>query len=296
MTAAGGQGRISRKERIARAAADMPAGHPELLTRKPGRAEWKLLAAWCAQLWPHDEYTAIVAETMRRTGRPGREAGGDHHGNQRLLSCAPVLRGAHRQALKTTPDRSGDGRPEMNCRGLHCPGCHRSGPGGPMTALLVLLGVSAAARAVAHPAHPAAHPDRHRDHRHGGNHYHCGRPGRPAAYAARSAASSAAAAARACRCHLGCGQPPAGASRTAGTAIAPCARCRPGHIATTCTTPGQRKDTTGMTRPHQPEPSPPPGTRPPEYVSAGLPTAAGDTHTCSTHPSTDKRQRSGGRS
>jgi hypothetical protein len=37
----------------------------------------------------------------------------------------------------------------MNCRGLHCPGCHRSRPGGPFTALLVLLAVSACARAVA---------------------------------------------------------------------------------------------------------------------------------------------------
>jgi len=37
----------------------------------------------------------------------------------------------------------------MNCRGLHCPGCHRSGPAGPITALLALLALSAAARAVA---------------------------------------------------------------------------------------------------------------------------------------------------
>src|SRR5205823_13950759 len=35
---------------------------------------------------------------------------------------------------------------------------------------------------------------------------------------------------------------------------------------TTRTTPGQRKDTTAMKRPGQPDPSPPPGTRPPEYV------------------------------
>jgi hypothetical protein len=38
----------------------------------------------------------------------------------------------------------------MNCRGLHCPGCHHSRPGGPITALLVLLAISAGARAVAH--------------------------------------------------------------------------------------------------------------------------------------------------
>jgi hypothetical protein len=37
----------------------------------------------------------------------------------------------------------------MNCRGLHCPGCHRSRPGGPITALLVLLAIGAGARAVA---------------------------------------------------------------------------------------------------------------------------------------------------
>jgi hypothetical protein len=39
MTAVGGHGRISRNERIARAALGMPARHPELITRKPGRAE-----------------------------------------------------------------------------------------------------------------------------------------------------------------------------------------------------------------------------------------------------------------
>jgi hypothetical protein len=68
MTAADGRGRISRRERIARAAAGMPVEHPELVTCKPGRAEWKLLATWCAELWPHDEYTAIVAETWRKDG------------------------------------------------------------------------------------------------------------------------------------------------------------------------------------------------------------------------------------
>jgi hypothetical protein len=73
MTPPGGPGRISRKERLARAAAGMPAGHPELLTRKPGRAEWHLFAAWCAQLWPYDEYTAIAAETRRRGRPPGTQ-------------------------------------------------------------------------------------------------------------------------------------------------------------------------------------------------------------------------------
>jgi hypothetical protein len=57
---------ISCKERTARAALGMPARHPELLTRKPGRAEWRQLAAWLAELWPSDEYTEIIAETWRR--------------------------------------------------------------------------------------------------------------------------------------------------------------------------------------------------------------------------------------
>ncbi len=68
MTAAGDQGRISRKERIARAVVGMPAEHPELLTRKPGRNEWEQLAAWCTELWPHDEYAAIIAEARREDG------------------------------------------------------------------------------------------------------------------------------------------------------------------------------------------------------------------------------------
>ena len=66
MTSAGGQGGISAKERVARAAVGMPAGHPELVTRKPGRAEWKQLTAWLAELWPRDEYTAIVAKERRQ--------------------------------------------------------------------------------------------------------------------------------------------------------------------------------------------------------------------------------------
>ena len=73
MTAAGGQGRISRKESIARAAAGMPAGHPELVTRKPGRAEWKLLTAWLAELWPRDECIAIVVEALRQDPPPGTQ-------------------------------------------------------------------------------------------------------------------------------------------------------------------------------------------------------------------------------
>jgi hypothetical protein len=68
MTAAGDQGRISRKERIARAAAGVPAEHPELITRKPSRAEWKLFAAWLAELWPNDEYHAAAPGGTRNSG------------------------------------------------------------------------------------------------------------------------------------------------------------------------------------------------------------------------------------
>jgi hypothetical protein len=73
MTAADGPGRISRKERIARDAIGMPAGHPEQVTRKPGHAEWKHLAKWLAEMWPHDEYTAIVAEALRQDPPPGTQ-------------------------------------------------------------------------------------------------------------------------------------------------------------------------------------------------------------------------------
>jgi hypothetical protein len=73
MTAADGQGRISRNERTARAVVGMPAGHPELVTRKPGRGEWKLFTAWLAELWPRDEYTAIVAEALRQDPPPGTQ-------------------------------------------------------------------------------------------------------------------------------------------------------------------------------------------------------------------------------
>jgi hypothetical protein len=66
MTRTPGPWRISRRERIARTAIGMPARHPEQVTRKLGRAEWKQFAAWCAELWPHDEYTAIVTDTHRQ--------------------------------------------------------------------------------------------------------------------------------------------------------------------------------------------------------------------------------------
>ena len=41
MTAPGGHGRISHKQRIDGAAPGMPVGHPEVLTRKPCRARRK---------------------------------------------------------------------------------------------------------------------------------------------------------------------------------------------------------------------------------------------------------------
>jgi hypothetical protein len=66
MTGAGSQGGISRTERIARFAVGMAAGPPELVTRRPGRAEWKQFTTWIAELWPRDEYTAIVAEERRQ--------------------------------------------------------------------------------------------------------------------------------------------------------------------------------------------------------------------------------------
>jgi hypothetical protein len=73
MTAADGRNRISRMERIARATVGMPVGHPELITRKPGRAEWQELAIYLIELWPNDEYTAIVAQAQRLDRPPGTQ-------------------------------------------------------------------------------------------------------------------------------------------------------------------------------------------------------------------------------
>lgn len=58
---------------MARSAIGMPGGHPELITCKPGRAEWKLLATWWAELWPNDEYASIVAEAWRQNRPPGTQ-------------------------------------------------------------------------------------------------------------------------------------------------------------------------------------------------------------------------------
>lgn len=75
MTAPDRKSRINRKERFARAAIGMAANHPEHITRRPSRDEWRHLATWSVQLWPHDEYTAIVAESWRQGGTPGTQDG-----------------------------------------------------------------------------------------------------------------------------------------------------------------------------------------------------------------------------
>lgn len=73
MTTPGNPRRISRKERAARAAIGMPAEHPELVTRRPGRGEWRQLTAWLAEMWPSDEYTSIVVEAWRQDRPPGTQ-------------------------------------------------------------------------------------------------------------------------------------------------------------------------------------------------------------------------------
>jgi hypothetical protein len=54
-----------KAERHARKAMGMPSRHPERLTRElpDGDEEW--LAGLAAELWPDDEYTAIISETRR---------------------------------------------------------------------------------------------------------------------------------------------------------------------------------------------------------------------------------------
>ena len=74
--------RASRREHLARAAIGMPARHPELIICKPSRAEWQQLAAWCAEMWPHDEYSTIVADGWHQDHkRRYRKAGGDRSGD-----------------------------------------------------------------------------------------------------------------------------------------------------------------------------------------------------------------------
>jgi hypothetical protein len=54
-----------KAERAARKAMGMPARHPERLTAElpEGQEEW--LAGLAAELWPDDDYTAIISETRR---------------------------------------------------------------------------------------------------------------------------------------------------------------------------------------------------------------------------------------
>jgi hypothetical protein len=59
----------------------MPAEHPEMVTRQPGRGEWRQLTAWLSEMWPNDEYIATVGETWRQDRPPGPEAGGEHDGS-----------------------------------------------------------------------------------------------------------------------------------------------------------------------------------------------------------------------
>ena len=54
-----------RREGAARAAIGMPARYPERITRELPAAQEEWLAAVCAELWPADEYTHIIADTRR---------------------------------------------------------------------------------------------------------------------------------------------------------------------------------------------------------------------------------------
>ena len=62
MTGNHGPTHIGRAERVARAAVGMPAEHPELITRKPGCAEWQQLSIWLAEMWPDYDYIAVIAD------------------------------------------------------------------------------------------------------------------------------------------------------------------------------------------------------------------------------------------
>lgn len=56
-------------ERKARAQLRMPALHPERITRALSGRQEQQLAAAASQMWPEDEYTAIVAEFLN-DGQP----------------------------------------------------------------------------------------------------------------------------------------------------------------------------------------------------------------------------------
>jgi hypothetical protein len=57
--------RSRRAERDARKAVAMAARHPERLTRELPEADEEWLAAVASELWPDDDYTAIITETRR---------------------------------------------------------------------------------------------------------------------------------------------------------------------------------------------------------------------------------------
>jgi hypothetical protein len=57
--------RLPGSERAARAATGMPARRPERITRRPSRAQARLLRALAAELWPRGEYVGIITDTRR---------------------------------------------------------------------------------------------------------------------------------------------------------------------------------------------------------------------------------------
>jgi hypothetical protein len=60
----------SHAERQARTAIGMARKHPEWLTRELADRQEDYLAALAAQMWPDEEYTAIITELRRQEGQP----------------------------------------------------------------------------------------------------------------------------------------------------------------------------------------------------------------------------------
>src|SRR5215472_15411151 len=203
------------------------------------------------------------------TGHQGHKPRSDHNGTWHSSPSLPAVHGAPQQAPRTTAYNPGDGRRQMNCRGLHCPGCHRGGPGGVITALLVLLAVTAGARATARVLPVLLHV--------------LIVTAITAAAAAATIFAAVLVVRRAARPDRRTARQPLGKTSPcavraavgdrrelslsdAGTAVAASVRRRPGRSAISSITPGQRKDPTAMTGPRRPGPSPAAGTRPPEYL------------------------------
>ena len=59
-----------QQERGMREMLGMPGLHPELLTRELPAGQEEDLAALADELWPDDEWTAIVIEARRAEGQP----------------------------------------------------------------------------------------------------------------------------------------------------------------------------------------------------------------------------------